>query len=202
MLPFILFAQHGWADTHRPIRALAQQLAPDVLTVTPDLGWLRTWWRIEPLIQQVEAIATKTHQLYPETPWRIVGHSMGGLIWLEVLQRHPDWLPHVHSLVLVASPVGGARWGKRLDPWGWGLGIARDLAVDRRELAIALARKVPILSVAGDLGNGSDGTVCVTTTQFPGAVLVKLPYSHPALKNHPALIPVIQEFWAVGTIAS
>ncbi|MEM8638299.1 MAG: hypothetical protein AAGG51_05780 [Cyanobacteria bacterium P01_G01_bin.54] len=200
MLPFILFAQHGWADTHRPIRNLAQQLAPGALIVTPNLGWLRTWWRIEPLIQRVEASATKTNQLYPEIPWRIVGHSMGGLIWLEVLQRHPEWLPQVHSLVLVASPVGGAIWGQRLDPQGWGIGIARDLAVDRRELAIALARKIPILSVAGDLGNGSDGTVRVATTQFPGATLMNLPYSHPALKCHPSLIPVIQKFWAVGMI--
>ncbi|NEO86004.1 MAG: alpha/beta hydrolase [Spirulina sp. SIO3F2] len=197
----MLFAQHGWADTHRPIQSLAAQLAPHAPIIAPNLGWLRTWWRIAPLIDHVEAIAQATREQYPQMPWRLVGHSMGGLIWLEVLHRHPDWWPMVHSLVLVASPVGGAIWGQRLDPYGWGIGIARDLAMDRREIAMRIARKIPVLSVAGDLGDGSDGTVRVTTTQFPGATLLNLPYSHPALKKHPALIPVIQEFWAVGAIA-
>lgn len=193
--PFLLFAQHGWADTARPIQTLAQQLAPQAPAIAPDLGWLRTWWRIEPLIATVETAALEARATHPQTPWRIVGHSMGGLIWLELLHRHPEWLAQVHSLVLVASPVGGAIWGRRLDPWDWGIGIARDLAVDRRAIASQIAQKIPTLSIAGNLGSGHDGTVRVSTTQFSGATLINLPHSHPALKNHPALIPVIQEFW-------
>lgn len=197
---FFLFAQHGWADTHHAIRSLAEQVAPPDWVIAPDLGWLRTWWRIAPLIATVEAQAQAIAHHYPGIPWRIVGHSMGGLIWLEILAQHPEWWPRVHSFILVASPVGGALWGRWLSPFDIGLSIARDLGVNRRELASRLAEHLPMLSIAGDLGHGHDGTVRVTTTQFPGARSLTLPHSHPALKKHPALIPVIQEFWQVGAI--
>ena len=86
---FILYAQHGWADSSREITALAQSLAsPQTKVVTPNLGFVKTWLRIEPLIDHVEQVAIDMLATYPETPIRIIGHSMGGLIWLEVLNRH------------------------------------------------------------------------------------------------------------------
>lgn len=193
----VLFAQHGWADTHRAIARLAHSLAgSDTLVIAPDLGYLNTWLRIDPLIQQVEQIASQTIAQYPETPMRIIGHSMGGLIWLETLHRHPEWWPQVAALTLVASPIGGADLARMIDPLGWGIGIARDLGQNRRPIAEAIAAQIPTLIIAGDSDHGSDGTVPVTATQVAGAQHVILPgLAHATLKDHPAVGEIIQQFW-------
>ena len=109
---FVLFAQHGWADTHQAIASLSHALVPDTIPViAPNLGWFCTWVRIEPLIQHVEQTAMEALQHYPDHPWRIIGHSMGGLIWVDVLHRHPDWWSRIHSLCLVGSPDWRVRLG-------------------------------------------------------------------------------------------
>jgi pimeloyl-ACP methyl ester carboxylesterase len=195
---FILFAQHGWADTNYQINRLARNLAtPDTLVLSPDLGWLNTWLCIEPLITKVERIAAKVIARHPHTPIRIIGHSLGGLIWLEVLDRHPQWWPQVHSLVLVGSPVGGSDLGRRIDPFGWGIGIARDLGKNRRPMAEVIAAEIPTLSLAGDIDHGSDGTVPIAATKFRHARLVCIQgLKHAAMKNHPAIASAVREFWA------
>jgi pimeloyl-ACP methyl ester carboxylesterase len=195
---FILFAQHGWADTNQKISELAHNLAtPDTLVISPDLGWLNTWLYIEPLIMKVEQIATEAIAQYPQTPIRIIGHSLGGLIWLEVLDRHHEWWPQVHSLVLVGSPVGGSDLGRRIDPFAWGIGIARDLGKNRRDMASAIASQIPTLSIAGDIDHGSDGTVAIVATQFRYARLVCIPgLKHAEMKNHPAIASAVRNFWA------
>lgn len=194
---FILFAQHGWADTNWAIGSLAKTLAtPRTKIVVPNLGWLRTWFRIEPLVEQVEQLAIATLSHYPDIPIRIIGHSMGGLIWLEVLSRHPEWWPRVEALVLIASPIGGADLARLIDPLGWGIGIARDLGKNRRSLAEAIARVIPTLIIAGDLDGGSDGTITLDTTQFDYAQSVILPnLPHATLKSHPSVGERIREFW-------
>src|SRR4028119_1093880 len=197
-LDFVLYAQHGWADSCKAIATLAQAVAtPKTRLITPDLGYIRTWLRIEPLIQQVERIAIDTFTSYPNTPVRIIGHSMGGLIWLEVLSRHPEWWSQVESLVLVASPVGGADLARIFDPLGIGIGMARDLGRNRRQIAESIAAVIPTLAIAGDIDNGSDGTITVETTRFSHAKFVGLPgLSHAVLKNHPRVAEIIRDFWA------
>lgn len=201
---FILYAQHGWADTGQEIGLLARELAGDrAKIVAPSLGWWQTWWRIDPLIDKVEAIATATMQEFPHLPLRIIGHSMGGLIWLELLHRHPQWRSRVHSLVLIASPVSGADLARLLDPLAWGIGIAADLGKNRRFLAANLAQTIPTLAIAGDIDGGSDGTIPVSSTWVEKARLVQLSgLSHPQLKNTPELIPIIQNFWENPLILS
>ncbi len=195
---FILYAQHGWADTSRAIAKLAKALAtPKTRIITPNLGFLKTWLWIEPLIRQVEQSAAQTIRSYPNTPIKIIGHSMGGLIWLEVLNRHPEYWSNIDSLILVASPVGGADLARIIDPLGIGIGIARDLGINRRQIAEGIAREIPTLAIAGDIDNGSDGTITVEATKFPHSQFACLPgISHPALKNHPSLIEIIRDFWA------
>jgi hypothetical protein len=195
---FLLFAQHGWADGSKAIATLARAAAtPETLIVTPDLGWVKTWIRIEPLIEHVERIAIDAIARHPETPIQIIGHSMGGLIWIEVLSRHPEWWQQVHSFVLIGSPVGGAHLARIFDPLGIGIGMARDLGLNRREMAELIAEVIPTLIIAGDIDNGSDGTITVGTTKFAYAQFACLPgLSHVALKKHPDVVETIQRFWA------
>lgn len=202
-MSYILFLQHGWADTSRDIGYLSRSLTnSETITYAPDLGLLDTWLTIAPLITKVEKVAATAIATYPNLPWRIVGHSMGGLIWLEVLHRHPEWLPKVHSLVLVGSPVGGSDLGRLFDPWGWFPLIARDLGKNRRSIAEAIASQVPTLSIVGDLGNHTDGTVPVGCSQFAHANFVSLDnLRHATLKNHPQVAKAIQQFWQNPQIA-
>jgi pimeloyl-ACP methyl ester carboxylesterase len=201
---YILYAQHGWADTHREIQQMARSIAdPQAMVIAPDLGYLRTWWRIQPLIEQVDQIASNLHQRYPTLPKRIIGHSMGGLIWLEVLNRHPDWWPQIEFLSLIASPIGGADWGRIIDPMRLGVGIARDLGTNRRTLAQNIAQHIPTQIIAGNSDGGSDGTVPLQCTQFTGARYVELNgIKHEKLKNHPAVAQAIQQFWANPSLIS
>lgn len=199
----VLFAQHGWADTNQAIASLARSIAPESATViAPNLGWLKTWVRIEPLIQQVEQAGLEAMAQHPKTPWRIMGHSMGGLIWVEVLHRHPEWWPQVHSLALVGSPIGGSDLGRIIDPLGLGIAIAKDLGQNRRPMAEAIATHIPTVVIAGDSDGGSDGTVPVESTKVPRTTFVTLPdIDHAALKDHPLVGQAIQSFWQYPAIA-
>lgn len=201
---FILYAQHGWADTNYQIAKLANALAtPQTKVIAPDLGYLKTWLRIDPLIEQVEGNFVQIVAEYPQTPIRIIGHSMGGLIWLEVLKRHPDCWTRIESLVLVASPVGGADLARIFDPLGLGIGIARDLGKNRRDIAEEIAQKIPTLVIAGDIGHGSDRTIAIQTTKFAYSQFICLQGIHHAqLKNYPGLIPIIRNFWENPVINS
>ncbi len=200
---FILFAQHGWADTFHDIAQLAKSLAySNTIIYTPDLGWLNTWLAIAPLISKVENITTEAIAKHPELPLRIVAHSMGALIWLEVLNRHPEWLPKIHSFTLVASPVGGSDLGRLFDPFRWFPLMARDLGTNRRSIAEAIASKIPVLSVVGDIGNNTDGTVPVGCSQFARATFVRLDgIRHAPLKNHPRVAAAVRQFWKNPVIA-
>ncbi len=201
--PFILFAQHGWADTAQDIGYLARSLAKsNTIIYVPDLGWINTWLEIAPLIAKVENIAADAIAKYPDLPLRIVAHSMGGLIWLEVLNRHPEWRQKVHSFALAASPVGGSDLGRLFDPFGWFPLMARDLGTNRRAIAESIASKVPTISIVSDIGNNTDGTVPVGCSQFAYANFVRLVgLRHNTLKNHPQVAAAVKQFWENPTIA-
>lgn len=194
---YILFAQHGWADDNRAMMSLAQGLAGEsAKIIAPCLNYAMTWLRMEPLIYEIEKQAATALVEYPESPLRIIGHSMGGLIWLEILNRHPDWHLRVEFLTLIASPVGGADLGRIIDPLQVGVGIAADLGKNRRPMAAAIAAEIETLVLAGDLDQGSDGTITVESTKVPNAQFVCLTgLSHAAMRYHPSVIDRIQQFW-------
>ncbi len=201
---FLLFAQHGWADNGKNIGKLAQALAtPKTQVVVPSLGIVKTFIHIDLLTQQVETIAAQAIERYPQTPLRIIGHSMGGLIWLEVLERHPQWWQKVHSLTLIGSPIGGSDLARIIDPLGIGIGTARDLGKNRRPLGEKIAQQIPTLSIASDLAAGSDGLVTIECSKMAYAQFVLLSgIHHTPLRCHPQVVPIIQEFWANPQIAS
>ena len=196
---YLVFSQHGMVDTHQAMELLAQRNSDsNSRIIAPDLGFLNTLFNIEPLITKVETIAIREIQNYPDVPIRIIGCSLGGVIWTEILTRHPEWWPNVESWVLLGSPIGGAHLAKIADPLNLvGFAIAQDLGIDRRPLAESIASHVPTLIVAGDSDSGSDGTVLVQTTQFKHARFVCVPgVDHPGLRFSEAVDREIQNFWA------
>ncbi len=199
--PPVIFAQHGWADTPDNIGRLARELAtPDMQVIAPDLGYIRTWLRMEPLIDHVEQIARDTLAAYPNAQLRILGHSMGGLIWTEVLHRHPEWWQRVEWFTLIASPIGGAHLGRLIDPLGIGIGIAADLGKSRRCLAQQLAAHIPMLVLAGVTDGFSDDVVTVGATRIPGTQMLVLPgFSHAELRYHPLLVAILRHYSDSGS---
>ncbi|MEM8828997.1 MAG: alpha/beta hydrolase [Cyanobacteria bacterium P01_G01_bin.19] len=194
---FLLFVQHGWADTGSSIGKLAKAVASDRTIVTvPSLGFIKTFLSIKPLVEKLEQIATEIIKQYPHTPVKIIGHSMGGLMWLEVLNRNPQWWQKVHSFVLLGSPVGGSNIARIIDPLGLGIGTAKCMGKNRRPIAENIARQIPTLSVASDINLGTDGLVTVENTKFDYANWLLVPeIPHSAMRYHPRIIPIIKEFW-------
>jgi hypothetical protein len=195
---YLLFAQHGWADTGNNIgRLVKTAVNPQTKIIVPSLGLFKTFIRLEPLVRRLEQIATEAIATHPHTPIKIVGHSMGGLMWLEVLERNPQWWQQVHSLILLGSPVGGSHVARMVDPFKIGIGTATDLGKNRRAVAEKIAQHIPTLSVASDLGMGTDGLVTVENTKFDYANwLVISNIAHSAMRWHQNIVPIMQNFWA------
>jgi pimeloyl-ACP methyl ester carboxylesterase len=191
----ILFAQHGWADSNQAMQRLGDALADaGTRVIAPSLGYVRTWLRIEPLIEIAERAAEQALSEHPAARIRAVGHSMGGLIWIELLTRHPDWLLRIDRLALVGCPVGGANLAGVLDPLG--LTIGRDLRVNRRTQAEAVAMMVPTLCIVGDLIGPHDGTVSHESSRLANARFVVAPSaSHAALRHSPWVTRLIRAFF-------
>lgn len=196
---YLLFSQHGWADTAVTMRTLANRLQlENTVVITPNLGFYRTWWRMRPLVKKVSAIAQYYLDHFPTVPMRIIGHSMGGLIWLEILENHPQWWERVESLVLIASPIQGAELAKIIDPFGFGIGVARELALNRQLLAEKVAKTIPTLSIASNFFWGTDGTISVRSTQFKYAKWICVSgVSHADLRICPEVITAIRQFWGI-----
>ena len=194
----LLFAQHGWADTGNNIGRLVRSAVDrQTKVIVPSLGLIKTFIRLEPLVKRLEAIAAKEISQYPDLPIKIVGHSMGGLMWLEVLERNPQWWHRVQSFILLGSPVGGSNIARIVDPLGWGIGTAADLGKNRRHLAEKIAQQIPTLSVASDTGMGTDGLVTVENTKFDHSNWILISdISHNAMRYDRRIIPILQNFWA------
>jgi pimeloyl-ACP methyl ester carboxylesterase len=195
----LLFAQHGWADNNLAMQWFGETVAsPGSLVIAPSLGYMRTWLRIEPLIEIAERAALRAMAEHPEARIRAIGHSMGGLIWIELLTRHPEWLSRIDRLALVGCPVGGAELAGILDPLG--LTIGRDLRIDRREKAEAIAAVVPTITIVGDLFGPHDGTVSHESARLRNARFVLTPSaSHAALRNSPLVTRLVRSFFEQPT---
>jgi pimeloyl-ACP methyl ester carboxylesterase len=125
-------------------------------------------------------------------PAHYIGHSLGGLVVMEALQRHPE-LP-VGRVVLLGTPARGCAAGRRLArlPAGrWFLGQSEPLWRDDRashwhrpEPLGVIAGSLPIglARVLGRLPGMNDGVVEVDETPVEGmAERVVLPVGHSAM---------------------
>lgn len=120
-----------------------------------------------------------------------VGHSLGGVLILETLNRHPE-VP-VSSALLLGAPVRGCFAGRRFGAarWGaWMLGASvplwheRSARWSRGEPLGVIAGTAPIgLGRAfGRLPDENDGVVCVRETEVDGMTdRALVPVGHSAL---------------------
>ncbi|MEA5462808.1 alpha/beta hydrolase [Leptothoe sp. PORK10 BA2] len=194
-----IFSQHGMTDDSRDMASLAAQLQiPNAHIVAPDLGWVNTLVEFDGLVQTVETSTAEAFERYPDIPARILATSLGGILWIEVLSRHREWWPRIESLILLGVPIGGANLARMVDPFGWGVGIAKPLGENRRPLAEKVTAKIPTLVIAGDMfQKGHDMMVPVEATKLNHAHFVCLNnVTHKKLKTHPDVVETIQAFWS------
>jgi pimeloyl-ACP methyl ester carboxylesterase len=191
----LLVAQHGWADNNRAMQRFGEALGlSGTRVIAPSLGYVRTWLRIEPLIEIAERAVEQALHEHPDARIRVVGHSMGGLIWIELLSRRPEWLVRTDRLALIGCPVGGSELATLLDPLG--LTIGRDLRVDRRARAEAVAAIVPTLTIVGELLGRHDGTVSHESARVPNARFVLVPSAnHAGLRHSPWVTRMVRAFF-------
>ena len=140
-----------------------------------------------------------------------VGHSLGGVLMLDMLNRHPEVQPQ--AVVLLGAPVRGCFAGRRFGSGGlgrWMLGECRALWEAR---AARWTRDAPLGVVAGTrpLGLGrafgalpgpNDGVVCVEETTVDGMherALVR--QGHSMLIVAGEVCRLVERFFAHGRFA-
>ena len=126
----------------------------------------------------IERLARYARDTLQGRPAHFVGHSLGGVLILDTLNRHPE-IP-VASALLLGSPARGCLAGRRFarGRFGrWFLGAsescwrAREARWQRGEPLGVIAGTVPLgLGAAlGDrLPGSNDGVVCVEETEVDG----------------------------------
>ncbi len=116
--PVILFSQHGMGEGNQKMQILAQKVASaNTQIITPNLNFLTTFLSLSPLIEKVETSAAETLKKFPGLSFRVIGFSLGGVLWVEVLSRNPVWLDRLEALVLLGSPIRGASLARTVDPF-------------------------------------------------------------------------------------
>lgn len=134
-----------------------------------------------------EAVAEAIRDTGAETV-HLVGHSLGGLVLMSALERHPDLPPG--RIVLMGTPLAGsaaARAFAHLPGGQWLLGESRRIldeglehALPEREIGM-IAGRLPIGmgGVLTNLEGPHDGTVSVAETRHPDLTdHAVLPASH------------------------
>ncbi|MBF0340305.1 MAG: alpha/beta hydrolase, partial [Magnetococcales bacterium] len=122
----------------------------------------------------------------------LVCHSLGGLVALRMLERHPE-MP-LGRMVALGSPFQGSFSAQRLAHWpggSWLLGKSLAGALDgQRELRAPEGRRIGVLAGTLPLGlshliwgleSPNDGVVSVAETRLPGAAHATLPVMHVGL---------------------
>jgi len=138
----------------------------------------------------------------------LVGHSMGGLIILNMLSRYQDLPPG--RIVLMGTPVKGSAVVRRLEKLpGQKLlfGKAREdllegfqhTPVDRETGMIRGTRAIGLGRVAVDHREPNDGSVAVSETQLDGLTdSVELPVAHSEMLLSNRVVEQVDHFLAHG----
>jgi len=162
-----------------------------------------------PFAPNVARFAGFVRETLGERPAHFVGHSLGGVLLLDMLNRHPQIA--VSSVVLLGAPVRGCLAGERFGRWPlgrWMMGACGELWHAREARWV---REAPLGVIAGTapLGLGRlvarlprphDGVVCLEETTVAGMrerMLVPLGHSMMILSS--AVARLVQRFLARGS---
>lgn len=145
------------------------------------------------MARPLQAHAERLARLARETgPAHFIGHSLGGLVVVEALCRHPE-IP-AGRVVLLGAPARGCAAGRRLasHPAGrWFLGRSEELWREGRELrwtrpealgVVAGSMPIGLARLLGRLHGVNDGVVSFEETAVEGmAERIVLPVGHSAM---------------------
>ncbi len=161
-----------------------------------------------PLNANVARLARFARESLDGSPAHFVGHSLGGVLILETLNRHPDIA--AASATLIGAPVRGCFSGRRLGMAGvgrWMMGACRPLWEQR---TATWKHKAPLGVIAGTvpLGLGralgrlprpNDGVVCVAETAVEGmAAQALVPLWHSSLIVSRRVQKLVERFISSG----
>ena len=159
----------------------------------------------------VERLARFARETLGPRAAHFIGHSLGGLLVLETLNRHPD-IP-VASALLLGAPVRGSLAGRRfgrarMGRWMMGASVpcwetrsarwtrAAPLGVLAGTVALGLGRTL------GRLPGVNDGVVCVEETAVDGmAARTLVPQPHSLLPTSAAVARLTERFLRSGSFA-
>lgn len=178
---------HGLWFGRLAMLPLARRLASDDLS--PErFGWPTTRGDF---LRTADRLAERAGALDAKR-LHLVGHSLGGVLVLKMLERAGERLPP-GRVVLLGSPVRGSAIARRMAA---NRGLARLLGSARPALTAGFPHAPPdretgIIAGSAGLGAGRllgrldsphDGTVAVAETDLPGAAeRIVLPVSHSGL---------------------
>lgn len=140
-----------------------------------------------------------------------VGHSLGGVLILDMLSRHPEVA--AGRIVLIGAPVAGCLAGRRLGHWAigrWMLGAsaprweARAARWERSEPlgVIAGTRALGLGRTLGTLPGENDGVVRVEETTVQGMTeRVLLDQGHSMLAVSAEVSALVERFLRAGRFA-
>ena len=143
----------------------------------------------------------------PETPRRLVAHSLGGIVLAHLFDRHPSLLSPQTRIVLLGSPLAGSAVARRLARSTLGRRLLAGSLVEGLDghappwraphtLMLAGTRPVgPGRLVPGALTGPNDGTVAVAETRVPGLTAHRcLPVNHFGMLLSPSVAETAAAF--------
>ena len=145
----------------------------------------------------------------PEPTVHLVGHSLGGLLALHMLEIAPD--PRVRRVVLAGSPWRGSTIARTVHDWPGGeTAVGRSLAQWYAAPRPDLGQRYEIGVIAGTVPFGAgtlvarlqrphDGTVTVEETRLPTmADHLLLPVTHTSMLTSTAVARAVVQFLRQG----
>jgi pimeloyl-ACP methyl ester carboxylesterase len=160
----------------------------------------------------VERLARFARETIGSRAAHFIGHSLGGLLVLEALNRHAD-IP-VASALLLGSPARGSFAGRRFEAGRIGRWMMGDAASCWRARNARWTRAAPLGVVAGTVAFGlarivggrlpglNDGVVCVEETAVEGmADAAQVPVAHSLLATSAAVARLAERFLRSGSFA-
>src|SRR3954469_3863852 len=125
------------------------------------------------------AAACENMQKASHARLHLVGHSLGGVLIMTMLQEHPEI--EVHRVVLIGSPYAGSAAAHGLGRFTWSRRVLGQTIEDwRRRPREPVPHGVEVGVIAGNVSFGlgrlfvnlpgpNDGVVMLSETQVPGA---------------------------------